>query len=45
MFCRTLVDYAHNFEKVKEAIQELEVMYPLPKGEEGAAGSLSALYT
>ena len=35
LFCVTLRDYASNEQKVREAIQELEVMFPPPKAEEG----------
>mmetsp|Transcript_13579 Transcript_13579/g.23118 ORF Transcript_13579/g.23118 Transcript_13579/m.23118 type:complete len:91 (+) Transcript_13579:1910-2182(+) len=35
MFCVTLKDYASNEMKVREAIQELEIMFPPPKAEEG----------
>jgi hypothetical protein len=35
LFCITLRDYASNEQKVREAIQELEVMFPPPKAEEG----------
>lgn len=31
----TLRDYASNEQKVREAIQELEIMFPPPKAEEG----------
>lgn len=34
-FCRTLVDYSCKEQKVKEAIQELEVLFPPSKAEEG----------
>ena len=34
-FCITLKDYASNEQKVREAIQELEIMFPPPKAEEG----------
>jgi len=35
LFCITLRDYASNEQKVREAIQELEQMFPPPKAEEG----------
>ncbi len=35
LFCVTLRDYASNEQKVREAIQELEIMFPPPKAEEG----------
>jgi hypothetical protein len=35
LFCVTLRDYASNEQKVREAIQELEAMFPPPKAEEG----------
>ena len=35
MFCVTLRDYASNETKVREAIQELEQLFPPPKAEEG----------
>jgi hypothetical protein len=34
-FCTTLIDYASSEPKVREAITELEVMFPPPKNEEG----------
>ena len=34
-FCNTLRDYASNEMKVREAIAELEVLFPPPKAEEG----------
>jgi len=34
-FCTTLIDYANNETKVKEAIQELEVLFPPNRSEEG----------
>jgi hypothetical protein len=34
-FCITLIDYASNDNKVREAIQELEILFPPPKAEEG----------
>ena len=34
-FCITLIDYASNDNKVREAIQELETLFPPPKAEEG----------
>ena len=33
-FCLTLIDYASNEAKVREAISELETLYPPPKAEE-----------
>ena len=35
LFCRTLLDYASNEPKVREAIRELETMFPPQKAEEG----------
>ena len=35
IFCRTLLDYASNEPKVREAIRELETMFPPQKAEEG----------
>jgi hypothetical protein len=35
MFCRTLLDYASNEPKVREAIRELETIFPPQKAEEG----------
>jgi hypothetical protein len=35
MFCVSLIDYASNDTKVREAIQELETLFPPPKAEEG----------
>ena len=35
LFCITLRDYASNEQKVREAITELEQMFPPPKAEEG----------
>lgn len=35
VFCRTLLDYASNEPKVREAIRELETMFPPSKAEEG----------
>ena len=35
MFCHTLKDYASNETKVREAITELEQMFPPPMAEEG----------
>jgi len=34
-FCTTLIDYASSEPKVREAITELEIMFPPPKNEEG----------
>jgi hypothetical protein len=34
-FCVTLIDYASSEPKVREAITELETMFPPPKNEEG----------
>jgi hypothetical protein len=34
-FCVTLIDYASNEGKVRDAIGELEVLFPPPKAEEG----------
>jgi hypothetical protein len=34
-FCISLIDYASNDNKVREAIQELETLFPPPKAEEG----------
>lgn len=34
-FCLTLIDYAGNEAKVREAISELEAMFPLPKANGG----------
>ena len=34
-FCITLRDYASNEQKVREAIQELEIMFPPQNAEEG----------
>jgi len=33
-FCRTLLDYASNEPKVREAIRELEIQFPPQKAEE-----------
>ena len=33
-FCTAMIDYACNEVKVKEAIQELELLFPLPKADE-----------
>ena len=35
LFCKTLLDYASNEPKVREAIRELENMFPPQKAEEG----------
>ena len=35
IFCLSLIDYASNEAKVKEAISELEMLFPPPKAEEG----------
>ena len=35
LFCKTLLDYASNEPKVREAIRELETMFPPQKAEEG----------
>ena len=35
LFCRTLLDYASNEPKVREAIRELETIFPPQKAEEG----------
>lgn len=35
LFCTTLIDYASSEPKVREAITELEIMFPPPKNEEG----------
>lgn len=35
LFCKTLLDYASNEPKVREAIRELETVFPPPKAEEG----------
>lgn len=37
-FCVTLIDYANNETKVKDAIQELEQLFPPPKAEESLSG-------
>jgi hypothetical protein len=34
-FCITLIDYASSEAKVREAITELEILFPPPKNEEG----------
>jgi hypothetical protein len=34
-FCLSLIDYASNDQKVREAILELETLFPPPKAEEG----------
>jgi hypothetical protein len=34
-FCVTLIDYASSETKVREAITELEILFPPPKNEEG----------
>jgi hypothetical protein len=38
IFCLTLIDYASNEAKVKDAIQELELLFPLMKYEEAQFG-------
>jgi hypothetical protein len=40
-FCVTLADYARNDAKVREAITELEILFPPPKSEEGIASQYS----
>jgi hypothetical protein len=34
-FCTTLIDYASSEAKVRDAITELELLFPPPKNEEG----------
>lgn len=34
IFCQSLIDYASNDTKVREAIAELEMLFPPPKAEE-----------
>lgn len=34
-FCITLIDYAGNEAKVRDAISELEILFPLPKADDG----------
>jgi hypothetical protein len=34
-FCLTLIDYASSEAKVRDAITELEILFPPPKNEEG----------
>lgn len=43
LFCITLRDYASNEQKVREAIQELEVMFPPPKAEEGLSSQFQQI--
>ena len=43
LFCVTLRDYASNEQKVREAIQELEVMFPPPKAEEGLSSQFQQI--
>ena len=42
-FCITLRDYASNEQKVREAIQELEVMFPPPNAEEGLSSQFQQI--
>jgi len=43
MFCVTLRDYASNEQKVREAIQELEQLFPPPKAEEGLSSQFQQI--
>ena len=43
MFCITLKDYASNEQKVREAIQELEMQFPPPKAEEGLSSQFQQI--
>lgn len=43
LFCVTLRDYASNEQKVREAIQELEAMFPPPKAEEGLSSQFQQI--
>ena len=43
LFCVTLRDYASNEHKVREAIQELEQMFPPPKAEEGLSSQFQQI--
>lgn len=43
LFCITLRDYASNEHKVREAIQELEQMFPPPKAEEGLSSQFQQI--
>ena len=42
MFCVTLIDYACNESKVKEVINELEILFPAVKNEEGLSLQIQA---
>jgi hypothetical protein len=42
-FCITLKDYASNEQKVREAITELEQMFPPPKAEEGLSSQFQQI--
>ena len=42
-FCITLKDYASNEQKVREAIQELEIQFPPPKAEEGLSSQFQQI--
>jgi len=42
-FCITLRDYASNEQKVREAIQELEVLFPPPKADEGLSSQFQQI--
>ena len=41
MFCVTLIDYAYNEPKVKEVINELEILFPAIKSDDGLSMQLS----
>ena len=43
LFCITLRDYASNEQKVREAITELEQMFPPPKAEEGLSSQFQQI--